>query len=156
MSYTIRRAFAAEAPIIARQRRGMFEDMGGSYSRYLSVVGMDEAFVAWVTPRIESEEYLGWFAVDSEDKPVAGAGLWIQHWTPQVPDLSTRRAYVMNVFVDSEHRSRGLARQLLNTVLDWCHNDGIFIVTLHASDKGRPLYESLGFQQTNEMRLTVL
>ena len=26
-------------------------------------------------------------------------------------------------------------------------------VTLHASDKGRPLYESLGFEPTNEMRL---
>jgi len=26
-------------------------------------------------------------------------------------------------------------------------------VTLHASDKGRPLYESLGFEATNEMRL---
>ena len=25
----------------------------------------------------------------------------------------------------------------------------------HASDEGRPLYESLGFRQTNEMRLVL-
>lgn len=156
MTYTIRRATAAEAPIIAQQRRGMFRDMGGSYTRYLSVEGMDEAFTTWVIPRIESGEYLGWFAVDSEDKPVGGAGLWIQQWTPQVPDLSNRRAYVMNVYVDAEHRRQGLARQLLNIVLDWCRQSGIFFVLLHASDEGRPLYESLGFEQTNEMRLTLL
>ena len=45
MTYTIRRATSAEAPIIAQQRRGMFEDMGGSYARYLGVEGMDEAFI---------------------------------------------------------------------------------------------------------------
>jgi len=28
-------------------------------------------------------------------------------------------------------------------------------VTLHASDKGRPLYDSLGFEVTNEMRLNL-
>lgn len=156
MTYTIRRATSAEAPIIAQQRRGMFEDMGGSYARYLRVEGMDEAFTAWVIPKIEQNEYLGWFAVDENDKPVAGAGLWLWEWSPQVPDLSTRRAYVMNVFVDAEHRRHGLARQLLNTLLDWCHSEGIFFITLHASDKGRPLYESLGFSQTNEMRLTLL
>jgi GNAT superfamily N-acetyltransferase len=156
MTYTIRRATPAEAPIIAQQRRGMFRDMGGSYSRYLGVEGMDEAFVDWVIPRIETGEYIGWFAVNAEDEPVGGAGLWIQQWTPQVPDLSTRRAYVMNVYVEAEHRRQGLARQLLNTVLESCRSDGIFFVLLHASDEGRPLYASLGFEQTNEMRLTLL
>lgn len=29
-------------------------------------------------------------------------------------------------------------------------------VTLHASDKGRPLYAELGFETTNEIRLSLL
>ncbi len=156
MTYTIRRATSAEAPIIAQQRRSMFRDMGGSYSRYVTTEGMDEAFIGWVIPRIENAEYIGWFAVDADDKPVAGVGLWIQQWTPQVPDLSTRRGYVMNVYVDPEHRRQGLARQLVKTLLEWCRQDGIFFILLHASDEGRPIYASLGFEPTTEMRLTLL
>jgi hypothetical protein len=38
-------------------------------------------------------------------------------------------------------------------MIDWCRTQGFMNVTLHASDKGRPLYESLGFEPTNEMRL---
>ena len=40
-------------------------------------------------------------------------------------------------------------------LLAWCRGEGIEVVELHASDEGRPLYESLGFIQTNEMRLTL-
>jgi hypothetical protein len=30
---------------------------------------------------------------------------------------------------------------------------GLAVITLHASDAGRPLYERLGFAPTNELRL---
>jgi hypothetical protein len=38
-------------------------------------------------------------------------------------------------------------------MIAWCREQGYKTVALHASDEGRPLYESLGFQPTNEMRL---
>jgi hypothetical protein len=37
----------------------------------------------------------------------------------------------------------------------WLKEQGFGSVVLHASDEGRPLYESLGFQPTNEMRLSL-
>ncbi len=48
---------------------------------------------------------------------------------------------------------QGMARRLMDTVLDACRERGIRAVVLHASPDGRPLYESLGFSSTNEMRL---
>jgi hypothetical protein len=33
----------------------------------------------------------------------------------------------------------------------WCRAEDITSVRLHASDDGRPLYESLGYVATNEM-----
>jgi hypothetical protein len=42
---------------------------------------------------------------------------------------------------------------LTKTILDWCRDQGLAAVYLHASKSGRPLYESLGFEPTNEMRL---
>jgi hypothetical protein len=39
------------------------------------------------------------------------------------------------------------------TMIDWCKREGIARVTLHASEDGRHLYESLGFESSNEIRL---
>jgi hypothetical protein len=37
--------------------------------------------------------------------------------------------------------------------LAWVKERGLRAVNLHASDEGRHLYEKLGFEATNEMRL---
>ena len=59
------------------------------------------------------------------------------------------------MFTDAAHRRRGLARRLMETMLEWCRAEGMRFLYLHASDDGRPLYESLGFTPTNEMRLAL-
>ena len=38
-------------------------------------------------------------------------------------------------------------------MIEWCRKKGFSAVSLHASDAGRPLYETAGFQPTNEMTL---
>lgn len=60
---------------------------------------------------------------------------------------------VVNVYTDPSHRRQGIARKLMEVIIDWCRSEGFGSVLLHASDEGRPLYESLGFTPTNEMRL---
>ena len=61
----------------------------------------------------------------------------------------------MNVYVRPDQRGQGLARRLLERVLDECAAHGVTQVSLHASEAGRPLYEKLGFKPTNEMKLKV-
>jgi hypothetical protein len=41
----------------------------------------------------------------------------------------------------------------MEIMISWCREQDFANVGLHASDEGRPLYEKLGFQPTNEMRL---
>jgi GNAT superfamily N-acetyltransferase len=60
---------------------------------------------------------------------------------------------VLNVYTEPQHRRQGLARKLMLVVLDWCRANRVRPVILHSSDEGRPLYESLGFRPTSEMRL---
>jgi len=38
-------------------------------------------------------------------------------------------------------------------MIDWCREQGLAMVYLHATEDGRPLYESMGFEPTTEMRL---
>ena len=40
-------------------------------------------------------------------------------------------------------------------MIDWCRARGFTFVGLHASDEGRPLYASMGFEPTPEMKLRI-
>jgi ribosomal protein S18 acetylase RimI-like enzyme len=60
---------------------------------------------------------------------------------------------ILNVYTEPEFRHRGIARQIMLVILDAIKARGLRGVNLHASAEGRPLYEKLGFEATNEMRL---
>ena len=77
----------------------------------------------------------------------------ISPWPGSPDDPSGLRALVLNVYTEPEFRRRGIARRIMETAIGWCREQGLGSVSLHASDFGRALYESLGFRQTNEMRL---
>ena len=85
----------------------------------------------------------------------AGVGLWLMDWPPHMIDSGPRRGNILNVYTRPQSRRLGLARRLMETALAWCRHNGVRAVILHASADGRPLYESLGFKSTNEMRLEI-
>ncbi len=150
-SFTLRTATLAEIPTIVAHRRAMFEEMG--YRNRAELDLMDASVEDWYREKMELNEYIEWFAVDSAGEIVAGAGLWLMDSPPHPIDPSTRRGNILNVYTQPDYRRRGLAKRLMLTILDWCREHGIRTVILHASDTGRAIYESLGFRPTNEMRI---
>jgi GNAT superfamily N-acetyltransferase len=153
----IRKAAPADIPEILRQRRRMYEDMHYSdahlldemihlSSTYLDHAFRDESFHAWLACVTESNQ---------KAMPVAGGAVIISPWLAHPYDLECRRATILNVYTDPEFRRRGIARQLMQTMIAWCKGQGLARITLHASDDGRHLYESLGFEESNEMRITL-
>ncbi|HLK48709.1 MAG TPA: GNAT family N-acetyltransferase [Bryobacteraceae bacterium] len=149
--FRVRGATVADAGTIIKHRRAMFFDMGRRDEAWLD--GVAAAFLPWLLNKLENGEYLGWFAVAPDRSIAAGAGLWLLDWFPHRPDRSGLRGYLLNVYTEPAYRRRGLARQLVEITLYYCRQQGIDIATLHASEEGRPLYESLGFEATNEMRI---
>ena len=149
--YASRRATVADAGVIARHRVAMFRDMGVLVER--EAPALHAASEAYLTAALRSGEYLGW-VVEAQGQVVAGGGALIRPLLPR-PGCSqdSTEAYVLNVYTEPGHRRRGLARQLMRVILEWCTAQGITRVSLHASDDGRPLYVAMGFLQTNEMRL---
>ena len=65
------------------------------------------------------------------------------------------RGNILNVYTRPESRRKGLARKLMDAALAWCLLNQVRAVILHASDDDRRLYESLGFESTNEMRVVL-
>jgi GNAT superfamily N-acetyltransferase len=147
----IRPASLADLPHILRHRRAMFRDMGrGTEHELDEMVVLGEAFLRAALP---SGAYRGWLAETADHQIAAGAGITILSWLGGPGDPTGRRAWVQNVYTEPEFRRLGVARQLMDTIVDWCRTAELHSVWLHASDFGRPLYESMGFLPTNEMRL---
>jgi GNAT superfamily N-acetyltransferase len=147
---TIRAATSADIPEILRQRRAMYEDMNYSDAKALDT--MANLSADFLAQALANNSFHAWLALHGE-RPVAGGAVIITPWPAHPYDLECRRATILNVYTDREYRRRGIARQLMQTMIAWCKREGLARVTLHASDQGRHLYESLGFEPSNEMRL---
>jgi len=129
----------------------MFRDMKSGSDAELDAVVEDCR--PWLERALADQSYRGWLAEDRDGKVVAGGGLLITSWPPRPRDHNARRAFVFNVYTEPEFRKKGVARELMLLMIGWLREQGFRSVALHASDEGRHLYEALGFEATNEMRL---
>src|SRR6202035_3182818 len=127
-------------------------DMG--HRSQAALAAMSAAFEPWLKRKMEAGEYLAWMAVAADGAIAGGPGLCLMDWPPHLIGTGARRGNILNVYVRPESRRQGIARALMATALEWTRANGIDCVILHASDEGRALYEALGFESTNEMRLT--
>ena len=144
-----RRATIADAELITRHRKAMFADMRDAPGSILEEMG--QRFEPWVRRMLASDKYAGWVISDG-DRDIASAGLLVLDWAPHFLDpTGEQRAYILNVFVDPEYRRRGLAQALMSECMDEARRREIRVVALHASQKGQPVYEKLGFTTSNEM-----
>lgn len=139
---------------ILLHRRQMFFDMG--YNDGAKLDAMVRASRPYMERYLEEKSYRGWFAIRADGTVAAGAGLLITPLVsgPLSPE-QVHRAYLLNVYTYPKFRKLGLARVLTVRAIDWSREHGLKILWLHASEHGRPLYESLGFQATNEMKLMI-
>lgn len=149
--FTLRRASEEEIDTLVMHRRSMFRDMG--YTDEAAMDSMARKCKPWLLGKMKSGEYLAWLVLDADGSIVAGAGLWLMEWIPHLIGKSERRGNIINVYTEQKFRHRGLARCLMETVINSCREKGIDTIILHASDEGRGLYESMGFTATNEMRI---
>ncbi len=122
----------------------MFRDMGEVPPQDFDV--LRAASERWLEPRLASGEYRGWLAVDSLTV-VAGGGLHLRElWPAPAYPRGGRWAHIGNVYTEPTHRGQGLARRIMEAIMQWCDDNKIDQITLAASDDGRALYESLGFR----------
>ena len=61
-----------------------------------------------------------------------------------------KRAHLMNVYTRAEYRRQGIARKMVQILIDNATRKGVTEISLDATESGRPLYESLGFKASDE------
>jgi GNAT superfamily N-acetyltransferase len=151
--FDVRPASEADVPELVRLRRMMFEGMGVDDSDQLDALGA--AAEAYFAEAVPGGGFHAWLAVTCTGLAIGAGGVVLDQHPPSPGNLSGQVATIMNLVTDQHHRRRGIARRIMEVIIDWLAERGIQWVSLHATDVGRPLYEELGFVESNEMRLVL-
>ena len=64
--------------------------------------------------------------------------------------------YIWGVYVEPSHRRQGIAKQLTSRAIAYLQAISCTRVVLNASPSGKPVYESLGFSNSNAMHLDLM
>lgn len=145
---TTRKTQPSDLYVIIVHRRKMFEDMGTDPA---TLDLMARAFTVWLKPRLEDGRYFG-YIVEENGAVIAGIGMMLLDWPPHAlhPE-SSQRGYILNLFVEPEHRAKGIATTLTKLAESDLQARGMTYAILHASTKGRALYQKFGWSSTSEM-----
>ena len=99
----------------------------------------------WLGQRLDLPTF-GAFVAEIDGRVVGSGGISLYD-NPPGPSSATREAYVMSMYTEPEHRGRGVARAILDALLDFARAAGdVGRVWLRASDMGRPVYLRAGFE----------
>jgi GNAT superfamily N-acetyltransferase len=131
----------------------MFEGMGMDDTDNLDT--LDAATGAYFAEAVPNGSFHAWLAVTSTGLAIGAGGVVIDQHPPSPGNLSGQVGTIMNLVTDPRHRRQGIARRIMEVIIEWLEEQGIQWASLHATDMGQPLYEELGFVDSNEMRLVM-
>lgn len=150
MKVSIRAATLDDLEILVHHRVSMFRDMGIPEHEIAAVEGPAREYFRRTVP---AGRYRGFLGETEEGRVVSGGGVVIMDWPAHPREPRDSKAMILNMYTEREFRRQGIARRVMQAMIDWCRDNGYRTVALHASSEGRPLYASLGFEPSNEMRL---
>jgi len=147
----IRAADVSDVATLIHHRRMMWWDMGRRDENALRL--LETAANEYFQAALAEGSYVGFLAESASGAVIGGGGIVVSAWPGVLGQRQPRRAMILNMYVEREHRRQGVARALMEMMIAWCKENEFASVALHASDQGRALYERLGFKPTTEMRL---
>ncbi len=89
------------------------------------------------------------------DKVIGCASMSYMTIMPTFSHPTGKRAHLMNVYTNPSYRRQGIARKMVNMLIDDAWSKGATEISLDATKLGRPLYESMGFIDSNECMVLV-
>jgi ribosomal protein S18 acetylase RimI-like enzyme len=111
--------------------------------------------IKYFQQKMRENQFAAWVAETAEDGIIATAAVSIYETAPKPWNLESKYAFISSMYTEPDYRRRGIGGRLLKEALDFARSRGITHATLHASQSGKSLYESFGFEDTNEMRLAL-
>ena len=148
----IRKADPKDLPVIVKYRIVMFQTFIKEAYDWEAV---REYEIKYFQEKMRINQFAAWVAETAEGAIIATAAVSFYETAPKPWNLESQYAFVSSMYTEPEYRRQGIGGSLLKEALDFSRSKGITHATLHASQSGKSLYESFGFKDTNEMRLTL-
>jgi len=146
----IRRAEQADIPTLLDMRERMLIELGSDDP--VRLADLRQFSTEWMLPAMAEGRAFGWLA-EREGSVVGGVSVTLLSTQPQYRSPRGRIASIYGLYVLPEARGEGTATRLVREAVAAMKSEGIDLVTLHAAEKARPIYERIGFATSPEMRL---
>ncbi len=85
------------------------------------------------------------YLVFDDDRFIGAGGISYFRVMPTYHNPSGNKAYIMNMYTNSDYRRLGIATKTLQLLVANAKEKGVQAISLEATDMGRPLYEKFGF-----------
>lgn len=146
--YSHRKIEASDIDLICDHRERMFLEAGTDAD---AIKSMMTPFKDWLANHLANQTYYG-FVIETETGPVGSIGLMTIDWPPH-PEHPTEghRGYILNLYVEKEHRKKGQAKRLMSLADTEFAQRNVSFYILHPTGMARPIYESLGWRASGEM-----
>lgn len=141
---TIRRATVADLASLVELRLAFDRELAGELGAD-RVVAHEEAVRAYLESHLPDGRFLAWVAETAGGILVGMAGMVVIDRPPHPRSRRPGEGFVYNVYAVPGWRRRGVARRLMEAVIDHARALRLRRVLLRTSDAGRGIYDALGF-----------
>lgn len=105
---------------------------------------VEEQIFQYYQNALSDESHIAYLAF-LENRCVGTGGVCFYQILPTYYKPTGKKAYIINMYTEPAHRRKGIARQLLDLLVNEALSRGATYISLEATDMGRPLYEKYGF-----------
>jgi GNAT superfamily N-acetyltransferase len=141
MNFEFRKATVIDIPKLVELRQKQLTD-----EKTTAPFNISKELFDYFNSAIEDKSFFAWVAVLNE-KIIATCGMSFGRKPPYFQNTSGMIGEVCNVFTEKEFRRQGLAKNLLQRIIDEAKERGVISIRVSASEVGKFLYKNFGFSK---------
>ncbi len=104
-----------------------------------------EQLTQFFTQNLDNNQLVQWLALDKNTAIASGAILF-HAFPPSYYNPSGIRGYIANMYTAPSHRGQGIARKILDLLVEEARMRHVTKLFLYGSEMGKSVYEKYGFQ----------
>lgn len=142
-----RKAVLSDISELIRLRIEFLHEIGNIFES-IADVNLKKALYEYFYEKVLNNKFTAWLALEN-NKIVATSGLCFYTLPPSYKNVTGKVAYIMNMYTIPSHRKQGIAKVLFEKIVEEAKTRGYKYISLHATEKGKPLYLKFGFKDLN-------
>jgi GNAT superfamily N-acetyltransferase len=148
MNFTLEKASLEHIPLLTDTRVDFLSEYWGKQEADIENK-LREELNSFFENEIPAQTYIAWLAFDSgKIAGVGGMKITKKPGSFRVPDGNC--AYIMNMYTLPQYRKKGIAKTILNKLIEAGEEMGITFFELHATKEGEAVYVKNGFNLHKE------